>query len=58
MKKTGKLSLEQELELQILREQVKDLSLDQAQDYVVEVVRQMMLKDNLFKHLIKQAFTH
>ena len=58
MKKPGKLSLEQELELQILREQVKDLSLDQAQDYVVEVVRQMMLKDNLFKHLIKQAFTH
>ncbi|MEO0533457.1 MAG: NblA/ycf18 family protein [Cyanobacteria bacterium P01_A01_bin.123] len=52
-----KLSLEQEFELQILREQVKDLSLDQAQNYVVEVVRQMMLKDNLFKHLLKTAHT-
>lgn len=51
----GKLSLEQEFKLQILKEQVKGLSIDQAQEYVVEVMRQMMVKDNLVKHLLKNA---
>lgn len=49
------LSLEQEFELRLLEEQVKQLSLNQAQDYVVEMMRQMMLKENLFKHLMKQS---
>ncbi|MEL6232214.1 MAG: NblA/ycf18 family protein [Cyanobacteria bacterium J06627_3] len=49
------LSLEQEFELRLLKEQVKQLSLNQAQDYVVEMMRQMMLKENLFKHLMKQS---
>ena len=31
------------------------LSLEQAQEYVVEVMRQMMVKDNLVKHLLKNA---
>ncbi|MEM9906281.1 MAG: NblA/ycf18 family protein [Cyanobacteria bacterium P01_D01_bin.44] len=51
----GKLSLEQEFKLQVLKEQVKGLSIDQAQEYVVEVMRQMMVKDNLVKHLLKNA---
>lgn len=51
----GKLSLEQEFQLNLLKTQVKNLSLDQAQDYVVEVMRQMMVKDNLVKHLLKNA---
>lgn len=55
MKMPGDLSLEQEFELQLLREQVKKLSLDQAQDYVIEIMRQMMLKENLFKHLMKRT---
>ncbi|MBE9067779.1 NblA/ycf18 family protein [Leptolyngbya cf. ectocarpi LEGE 11479] len=55
MKMPGDLSLEQEFELQLLREQVKQLSLDQAQDYVVEMMRQMMLKENLFKQLMRRT---
>ncbi|MEM8805000.1 MAG: NblA/ycf18 family protein [Cyanobacteria bacterium P01_G01_bin.38] len=51
----GKLTLEQEFKLQILKDQVKGLSIDQAQEYVVEVMRQMMVKDNLVKHLLKNA---
>ena len=51
----GKLSLEQEFELKVIREQVKDLSLVQAQDYVVEIMRQTMMKENLFKHLLRKA---
>ncbi|MEM9400592.1 MAG: NblA/ycf18 family protein [Verrucomicrobiota bacterium] len=51
----GKLTLEQEFQLNLLKTQVKSLTLDQAQDYVVEVMRQMMVKDNLVKHLLKNA---
>ncbi|MGF1523016.1 MAG: NblA/ycf18 family protein [Leptolyngbyaceae cyanobacterium] len=54
MEVPGKLSLEQEFALQILREQVKNLSLNQIQDYVVEIKRQMMVKENLFKCLLRK----
>lgn len=51
----GKLSLEQEFQLQALKVQVKGLSLDQAQEYVVDIMRQMMVKENLFKYLLKNV---
>lgn len=51
----GSLSLEQQFKLQIVKDQVRGLSLEQAQEYVVEVMRQMMVKDNLVKHLLKNA---
>ncbi|MEL6383331.1 MAG: NblA/ycf18 family protein [Cyanobacteria bacterium J06626_18] len=54
MEVPGKLSLEQEFALQILSEQVKNLSLNQIQDYVVEIKRQMMVKENLFKCLLRK----
>ena len=53
MEMPGKLSLEQEFKLNVIKSQVGGLSLDQAQEYVVEVMRQMMVKDNLIRHLIK-----
>lgn len=51
----AQLTLEQEFKLQILREQVKTLSREQAQEYLLEVLRQNMVKDNLYKHLLKKA---
>ncbi len=51
----GSLSLEQQFKLQVVKDQVSGLSLEQAQEYVVEVMRQMMVKDNLVKHLLKGA---
>lgn len=51
----GSLSLEQQFKLKIVQDQVGGLSLEQAQEYVVEVMRQMMVKDNLVKHLLKNA---
>ncbi|MGL5508469.1 MAG: NblA/ycf18 family protein [Microcoleaceae cyanobacterium] len=47
------LTLEQQFKLQILREEVKKLSLEQAQDYLIEVLQQNMLKDNVFKQMLK-----
>ncbi len=51
----GTLSMEQQFKLKVLTDQVQGLSLEQAQEYVVEVMRQMMVKDNLVKHLLKNA---
>lgn len=51
----GKLTMEQQFRLQVLSEQVQNLSQEEAQKYLLEMFRQMMVKDNLFKHLIKHA---
>lgn len=51
----GSLSMEQQFKLKVLQDQVQGLSLEQAQEYVIEVMRQMMVKDNLVKHLLKNA---
>lgn len=51
----GSLSMEQQFKLKVVKDQVKGLSLEQAQEYVVEVMRQMMVKDNLVRHLLKNA---
>ncbi|MCC3408964.1 MAG: NblA/ycf18 family protein [Microcoleus sp. PH2017_10_PVI_O_A] len=48
------LSMEQQFKLQVLREQVKSLSQDQAQEYLLEVMRQNMVKENLLKHWMKK----
>lgn len=51
----AQLTLEQQFKLQVLRDQVQELSREQAQEYLLEMFRQMMVKDNLVKHLIKNA---
>ncbi|SKB15876.1 Phycobilisome degradation protein NblA homolog 2 [Planktothrix sp. PCC 11201] len=53
METSANLSLEQQFKLQILREQVKNLNLEEAQDYLLELLRQSMVKDNLLRQWIK-----
>lgn len=55
MRNIGELSLEQELELQIMKEQVKRLSLESAQEIIIEIMRQMIVRDNLVAHLLSTA---
>ena len=52
---SASLSIEQQFKLKILKDQVKSLSLEQAQAYVVEAIRQMMVKDNLLKQLFRKG---
>lgn len=47
------LSLEQNFNLKVYEDQVKGLSQEQAQDYLLEVMRQLMIKDNVIRHLMK-----
>ncbi|MEM7726084.1 MAG: NblA/ycf18 family protein [Cyanobacteria bacterium P01_A01_bin.45] len=49
------LSMEQQFRLQTLKQQVETLSKEQAQAYLLEVLRQMMVKDNLVKNLLKNS---
>lgn len=49
------LSLEQQFHLKVYEEQVRGLDAAQAQEFLLEVLRQMMIKDNMIKHLMKQT---
>jgi len=55
MQAPGNLTMEQEFKLKVLQDQVKTLDMEEAQGYIVELLRQMMVKDNLVKHLLKNA---
>ena len=55
MNRSAQLTLEQQFKLRILSQQVQDLSHEQAQEYLIEMFRQLMVKDNLVKHLLKNA---
>ncbi len=48
------LSMEQQFSLRAYQDQVKGLDQAQAQEMLLEVMRQMMLKENVIKHLLKQ----
>jgi hypothetical protein len=50
-----KLNMEQEFNLKVYEEQVKSLSQTQAQDFLLEVLRQLMVKENVIKHLMQQV---
>ena len=52
---SAQLSMEQQFKLKVLQDQVQDLTKEQAQEYLLELFRQMMVKDNLVKHLLKNA---
>lgn len=49
------LSMEQQFKLQVLTQQVEQLSREEAQKYLLELLRQMMVKDNVVKELLKRA---
>lgn len=49
------LSLEQQFNLKVYEEQVKSLNSQQSQDFVLELLRQLMIKDNVIRHLIREA---
>ncbi|MBW4470552.1 MAG: NblA/ycf18 family protein [Stenomitos rutilans HA7619-LM2] len=48
------LSLEQEFNLKLYREQIKGLSPEESQEFLLEVLRQLMVKDNMIKHFLKR----
>ena len=53
MEANNNLSMEQQFKLHVLSQEVQQMSREQAQQYLIEVLRQMMVKDNVVKKLIK-----
>jgi hypothetical protein len=49
------LSLEQQFSLRKYQSQVKELSQDQAQEFLLEAFRQLMVKDNAIRSLVKSG---
>jgi Phycobilisome degradation protein nblA len=49
------LTLEQKFNLKMYQEQVKSLSYEESQEFLLEVLRQLMVKDNILKHVMKQV---
>ncbi|MCG8366515.1 MAG: NblA/ycf18 family protein [Pseudanabaenales cyanobacterium] len=48
------LSLEQKFKLKLYEEEVKGLSPEESQQFLLEVLRQLMVKDNMVKHLLRK----
>jgi hypothetical protein len=53
MEVPNQLTIEQQFKLQVFREQAKNLEREQAQEFLIELFRQMMVKENLYKHFMK-----
>jgi len=49
------LTLEQQANLKNYEFQVRDLTAEQAQGFLLEVMRQMMVKDNVIRCLMKSS---
>lgn len=50
-KSSVELSLEQEFNHQVFAEHIKQLSREQAQELLIELHRQMLYKDNIYRAL-------
>jgi hypothetical protein len=54
MNQSADLSLEQEFNLKVFADLVQNLSHEQAKEFLVELNRQMMIRENLYRDLLKQ----
>ena len=52
----GKLSLEQQFKLKVLEKEIEHLTLEQAKEYLREAFRQIMVKENVCKEMIKECY--
>ena len=54
----AELSLEQQYTLRVLSEQVKDLSKEEAQQNLIDLYRQMMIRENYQRQANHYPTTH
>ena len=56
MNKPTSLSLEQEFQLKSFADQVQRMSREQAQEFLIMIHRQMMIKEKMYQNFIKQEW--
>lgn len=50
------LSLEQQFSIRSFETQVEQMSLEQAQQFLVQLYKQMMMREATYKHLLKHQW--
>jgi hypothetical protein len=50
------LTLEQEFSLRSFENQVNRMSREQAQDFLIKLYEQMIMRENMYKHFLKQQW--
>ncbi|MGK7906540.1 MAG: NblA/ycf18 family protein [Synechococcus sp.] len=53
---SNKLTIEQQFRLQVYSQEVQNLSHELLEQYLIELLRHMMLKDNAIKQILKGQF--
>ncbi|MBW4533028.1 MAG: NblA/ycf18 family protein [Pleurocapsa minor HA4230-MV1] len=56
MNQSTSLSIEQEFHLKSFAAQVQRMSQAQAQEFLIELHRQMIIKEKIYQHLIQQEW--
>ncbi|GAB4378854.1 MAG: hypothetical protein Kow00121_31600 [Elainellaceae cyanobacterium] len=56
MAQNNQLSLEQEFNLRTFANQVERMSREQAQECLVKLQRDMMIRDNLYQQILKNSW--
>ena len=56
MSRSFDLSLEQQFNIRSFEHQIKDMSHEQTQEFLVNLYRQMMLQENSYKNIIKHQW--
>jgi Phycobilisome degradation protein nblA len=51
------LTIEQSFQLKVFSDQIKNLNNDQAQELLLTLFEEMMIKDNLYKQIFKEDLT-
>jgi hypothetical protein len=54
MRTLTELNLEQQFKLEVFKNQVKDLNLEQAQEHLIKLYHLALMKDSLIKELLKE----
>ncbi len=48
------LSLEQQFKLEVFKKEIEELNLEQAKKYLLDILRQMMVHENICREMLKQ----
>lgn len=56
MSQPVELTLEQQFSIRSFETQVRQMSREQAQDFLVELYEQMMMRENMYRHFLKQQW--
>lgn len=56
MDRSFELSLEQQFSIRSFETQVEKMSVDQAREFLIELYRQMMVRETMYKEFIKHEW--